>query len=80
MSGSRAGRWRYYDAYVYVPKFRLFEVGEVLGVLEEEPSLHVLDSLPVSRPPDGSVLISPRNARRMVARGDYANYRNYAYP
>ena len=57
MSGSRAGRWRYYDAYVYVPKFRLFEVGEVLGVLEEEPSLHVLDSLPVSRPPDGGLLV-----------------------
>jgi hypothetical protein len=68
------------DAYVYVPKFRLFEVGEVLGILEEEPNLHVLDSVPVSPSPDGSVLISPKNARRMVARGDYANYRNYAYP
>lgn len=76
MSGSRAGRWRYYHAYVYVPKFRLFEVGEALGVLEEVPSLQVLDSLPVSPSPDGSVLISPRNARHMVARSDYANYRN----
>lgn len=69
--------WRVW-AYRYVPKYQLFDLnGEVLGVLEQEPLEYVWEG----RPPheeDGSVYITPKQARKMVDRSDYRNYQQYA--
>lgn len=69
--------WRVW-AYRYVPKYQLFDMnGEVLGLLEQDPVEYVWEG----RPPheeDGSVYMTPKQARKMVARSDYRNYQKYA--
>lgn len=69
--------WRVW-AYRYVPKNQLFDLnGEVLGLLEQDPVEYVWEG----RPPheeDGSVYMTPKQARKMVDRSDYRNYQKYA--
>ncbi|MEJ8839365.1 hypothetical protein [Ramlibacter sp. AN1133] len=80
MKRTKRKRRRHYlvQAYVYYPDARLFDLGESLGTIDQEPLSFMLDGRPIAPSGDGSVFMTPKQARKMIERSDFANYRSYA--
>lgn len=77
MPRRRKRTWYDIPAYRFVPQCCLFDLGDELGLLEEDPVQYVIQGL-APYEEDGSVYMTPKQARKMVKRCDYMNYRLYA--